>query len=124
MKYPDRVGALIHYGMYKLPEQTIKMANVGYKILDEFGATKMGCYFLGKLFGIKQEFENWETSPLLSSKVLEEFGYNLVIFPGSAIRVTVKALQKLFSILKIEGSTTGYLKEMVLFDELQKILSS
>lgn len=63
-------------------------------------------------------------SPLLSSKVLEEFGYNLVIFPGSAIRVTVKALQKLFSILKIEGSTTGYLKEMVLFDELQKILSS
>jgi len=67
LKYPDRVGALIHYGMYKLPEQAIKMANVGYKILDEFGATEMGCYFLVKLFGIKQEFENWETSIFLKN---------------------------------------------------------
>lgn len=59
-KYPERTGAIIHYGMYKLKDQAAKMARIGYKIIDEFGTGPMGCYFLVRLYGMPREFEAWE----------------------------------------------------------------
>ncbi len=60
-KYPERTATAIHYGMYKLKEQAAKMARIGYKIIDEFGTGRMGCYFLVRLYGIPALFEEWET---------------------------------------------------------------
>lgn len=59
-KYPERTGAIIHYGMYKMKDQAAKMARIGYKIIDEFGTERMGCYFLVRLYGIPREYEDWE----------------------------------------------------------------
>jgi pimeloyl-ACP methyl ester carboxylesterase len=59
-KYPERTGAIIHYGMYKMKDQAAKMARIGYKIIDEFGTGRMGCYFLVRLYGIPREYEDWE----------------------------------------------------------------
>jgi pimeloyl-ACP methyl ester carboxylesterase len=60
VKYPERTGAMIHYGMYKMKDQAAKMARIGYKIIDEFGTGRMGCYFLVRLYGIPREYEDWE----------------------------------------------------------------
>jgi len=59
VKYPERTGAIIHYGMYKMKDQAVKMARIGYKIIEEFGAGRMGCYFLVRLYGIPREYEDW-----------------------------------------------------------------
>jgi len=59
-KYPERTCAIVHYGMYKMKDQAGKMARIGYKIIDEFGTGRMGCYFLVRLYGIPSEYEQWE----------------------------------------------------------------
>jgi pimeloyl-ACP methyl ester carboxylesterase len=62
-KYPDRTGAVVHYGMHKLTDQSRKMSRIGSKIVDEFGVGNgsMGAYFLVRLFGMPPSFEEWET---------------------------------------------------------------
>jgi pimeloyl-ACP methyl ester carboxylesterase len=62
-KYPERTGAIIHYGMHKLTEQSLKMSRIGAKIVDEFGVGNgsMGAYFLVRLFGMPPAYEEWET---------------------------------------------------------------
>lgn len=61
-------------------------------------------------------------TPIISSKKLEEMGFNIVIYPGSAIRAAVKAVLSMLSILKTSGSTIDYINNMIKFDELQKLL--
>lgn len=63
-------------------------------------------------------------TPLLDPPTLEKFGFNLVIYPGSAIRVSVKAISSMLSVLKREGTTKDFLSNMVSFTELQKILGT
>jgi pimeloyl-ACP methyl ester carboxylesterase len=46
--------------MYKMKDQAAKMARIGYKIIEEFGTGRMGCYFLVRLYGIPYEYEDWE----------------------------------------------------------------
>jgi pimeloyl-ACP methyl ester carboxylesterase len=61
-KYPESTEAVAHYGMHKLTDQARKMARVGATICDEFGigGDSMGAYFLVRLYGIPQDFEEWE----------------------------------------------------------------
>ena len=63
-KYPDRTTSLAHYGMHKLTDQSRKMSRIGGAICDEFGVGNgsMGAYFLVRLYGIPNEFEEWETN--------------------------------------------------------------
>jgi len=35
-KYPERTGAIIHYGIYRFTDQYKKMSGIGAKIVDEF----------------------------------------------------------------------------------------
>ena len=60
-KYPERTGALVHYGIYKLTEQYRKMSNIGAAIIDEFGVGNgsMGAYFLSRMFGTPALCEDW-----------------------------------------------------------------
>ncbi|BDB99431.1 isocitrate lyase/PEP mutase family protein [Saccharolobus caldissimus] len=61
-------------------------------------------------------------TPLLSAKKLEEMGFSIVIYPGSAIRAAAKAVITMLSILKDTGSTKDFIENMVQFNDLQKFL--
>jgi pimeloyl-ACP methyl ester carboxylesterase len=63
-KYPERTAAIIHYGMYKLTDQSRKMVRIGCKILDEFGVGNgsLGAYYLVRLYGMEPSYEEWETN--------------------------------------------------------------
>ncbi len=62
-KYPERTGAIVHYGMMKLTDQSRKMSRIGAKIVDEFGVGDggLGAYFLVRLYGMPFSHEAWET---------------------------------------------------------------
>lgn len=61
-KYPEKTGAIIHYGQYKIGDQPRKMSRIGAKIIDEFGldSGSMGAYFLVRIFGMPALYEDWE----------------------------------------------------------------
>ena len=60
-KYPERTGAIVHYGIYKLTGQYRKMSRIGATIIDEFGVGNgsMGAYFLARMFGTPALCEDW-----------------------------------------------------------------
>jgi len=62
-KYPERTGAIIHYGMHKASAQFSKMSRIGATIVDEFGVGNgsMGAYYLVRLYGMPPAYEEWET---------------------------------------------------------------
>jgi pimeloyl-ACP methyl ester carboxylesterase len=62
-KYPERTGAIVHYGMHKASEQFSKMSRIGATIVDEFGVGNgsMGAYYLVRLYGMPPAYEEWET---------------------------------------------------------------
>ena len=63
-KYPERTGAIIHYGIYRFTDQYKKMSGIGAKIVDEFGVGNgsMGAYFLARMFGTPPLIEEWVTN--------------------------------------------------------------
>lgn len=61
-------------------------------------------------------------TPLLTADELQEIGYQIVIFPGASIRTIAKAVTELMQEIKKEGTTKHYLRNMVLFHDLNKIV--
>lgn len=61
-------------------------------------------------------------SPYLSSKDFEALGYRMVIFPMTAFRVMMKAVEDAFSEIRREGTQTGLLDRMQTRQELYKLL--
>lgn len=60
-------------------------------------------------------------TPLLSARELQDLGYRLVIYPGSAARAAAKAIQDLMASLKREGTTRKFLDRMVSFEGRNQI---
>jgi pimeloyl-ACP methyl ester carboxylesterase len=62
-KYPERTGAIVHYGMHKASAQFSKISRIGGKIVDEFGVGDggLGAYYLVRLYGMPSAYEEWET---------------------------------------------------------------
>ena len=60
-KYPQRTGAIVHYGIYKFTDQYRKMSKVGATIVNEFGIGNgsLGAYFLTRMFGTPAMIEDW-----------------------------------------------------------------
>jgi pimeloyl-ACP methyl ester carboxylesterase len=60
-KYPERTGAVVHYGIFKFTDQYRKMSKVGAKIVEEFGIGNggLGAYFLARMFGTPALCEDW-----------------------------------------------------------------
>ncbi|MGP6294329.1 methylisocitrate lyase [Caldiplasma sukawensis] len=52
-------------------------------------------------------------SPLLSVRELEDIGYNIVIFPLTAFRTALKAMELAYSQLKEKGTQAGFLNEIM-----------
>jgi len=63
-KYPERTGAIVHYGMHKHHGQFKKMSRIGAKIVNEFGVgnNSLGAYLLVRLYGMPESHEKWETN--------------------------------------------------------------
>jgi pimeloyl-ACP methyl ester carboxylesterase len=60
-RYPDRVNAIVHYGIYRMTDQYRRMSRVGETIIKEFGIGNggLGAYFLARMFGTPDECEKW-----------------------------------------------------------------
>ena len=63
-------------------------------------------------------------TPLTPARDLMEMGFSLVIYPGAPIRAALMGIQRMLGTLLREGSTAGYLENMVDFGSLQKILGT
>jgi methylisocitrate lyase len=61
-------------------------------------------------------------SPLLTFQQLADFGYRMVIFPQSALRVSMKASEKFFAALKKTGTQSDWLEKMQTRQELYDLL--
>ena len=61
-------------------------------------------------------------TPLLTDKELEKIGYQLVIFPTASTYTVTRAVTRLMENLKVTGTTTGMLPEMVDFTEFNELI--
>ncbi len=61
-------------------------------------------------------------SPLLDLAQLQEFGYRMVIYPQSALRVALKTAEQFFAALKSTGSQREWLERMQTRQELYRLL--
>jgi len=61
-------------------------------------------------------------TPLLTARELEELGFSLVIFPTASVYVTAAAVKKLMEELKREGTTKGFMDQMIPFEEFDNLI--
>ncbi len=63
-RYPGRVKALVHYGIYRMTDQYRKISRIGETIINEFGVgnRSMGAYYLARMFGTPDTCEQWVTN--------------------------------------------------------------
>jgi methylisocitrate lyase len=62
-------------------------------------------------------------SPLLDFRQLEEFGYRMVIYPQSALRVALKTTDEFLRDLKTKGTQRDWLEKMQTRKELYELLN-
>ena len=92
--FPEALQSEDEFGRYAEQVQVPLMAN-----MTEFGKT-----------------------PYLSAKQFSALGYRMVIFPMSAFRVTMHAVEELFECLKTQGSAEQMLPRMQTRQELYDLL--
>ena len=61
-------------------------------------------------------------TPLFDSGELQSMGFNLVIYPGAAIRTISHSLEILYKEIKEKGTTKNFLGNMLNFSQLQSLL--
>jgi methylisocitrate lyase len=61
-------------------------------------------------------------TPYLSVQEFERFGYNLVIFPMSAFRIMMKAVEEALKVLHQEGSQVSILERMTSREDLYRLI--
>lgn len=61
-------------------------------------------------------------TPLLNAKQLEDLGFKVVIFPSSALLAATKTIMDLLKILKTEGTTEKFLKDMLTLKEFHEFI--
>jgi pimeloyl-ACP methyl ester carboxylesterase len=81
-RLPERVKALVHYGIYRMTDQYRKISRIGEAIIDEFGIGNgsMGAYYLARMFGTPDTCEQW---------VASRFEENLVPDAWKAMHVAI-----------------------------------
>jgi methylisocitrate lyase len=62
-------------------------------------------------------------TPYYNAQQFEEFGYKMVIWPVSSLRVAAKAIEELYAVLAREGSAEGMLDRMQSRAELYQTIS-
>lgn len=61
-------------------------------------------------------------TPFLPVQELQDFGYDLVIFPTASTYLAAKALTRLMNVLKETGTTASLLGEMITFEEFNELI--
>jgi 2-methylisocitrate lyase-like PEP mutase family enzyme len=61
-------------------------------------------------------------TPLLSARELQEFGYRIVIYPNTALRVAMHAVQEALAVLKSEASSESLVPRMASWEERQRVV--
>ena len=61
-------------------------------------------------------------TPLYSKKRLEEFGYNIAIYPVSSLRIAMGAIENSFAVLKKEGSLESQIGNMQTRHRLYEVI--
>jgi methylisocitrate lyase len=61
-------------------------------------------------------------TPLLNAKQLEGLGFKVVIFPSSPLLAATKNIMDLLRVLKTEGTTEKFLKEMLTLKEFHEFI--
>lgn len=61
-------------------------------------------------------------SPMVDAAELHRFGYKIVIFPNTLLRVSLRAVQKALTVLKKEGSSQSLIPHLVTWEERQRIV--
>jgi methylisocitrate lyase len=61
-------------------------------------------------------------SPLFEFRELAEFGYRMVIYPQSALRVALKTTDEFLAALRLSGNQRGWLERMQTRKELYELL--
>ena len=61
-------------------------------------------------------------TPLFSAKEFEDLGYNMVIFPVTALRVMLKAVEEFYADLLATGTQKGWIDKMRTRQELYQTI--
>ncbi len=61
-------------------------------------------------------------TPLIPAARFEQLGYNMVIFPVTALRVTLKAIRSFYADLLEHGTQEGWMDRMSTRDELYQVI--
>ncbi len=61
-------------------------------------------------------------TPILPLNELDELGFDVVIYPTSALRLAVGVLQRMYSDLRRDGSTGAWVDQMISLDDLNDLL--
>ena len=61
-------------------------------------------------------------TPLISAKEFEELGYEMVIFPVTALRVMLKAVEEFYAELLLTGTQKGWIEKMRTRQELYETI--
>lgn len=61
-------------------------------------------------------------TPLTTAKALEKIGFNVVVYPGSALYAAAWAIQNVMKELKNNGTTKGYMDRMCHFHDFNKLM--
>lgn len=61
-------------------------------------------------------------TPSFTNEELEQFGYKIVIYPNTLLRVAIRAVQQALTVLKTDGSSQSLLPRMVGWEERQQIV--
>jgi carboxyvinyl-carboxyphosphonate phosphorylmutase len=61
-------------------------------------------------------------TPLTTAKALEKIGFNVVVYPGSAMYAAAWAIQNVMKELKNNGTTKGYMDRMYHFHDFNKLM--
>ena len=61
-------------------------------------------------------------TPMTTAKALEEIGFNVVVYPGSALYAAAWAIENVMKELKNNGTTKGYMDRMYHFHDFNKLM--
>jgi methylisocitrate lyase len=61
-------------------------------------------------------------TPLMHVKELESMGYNVVVYPGSALYAAAWAVRQVMEELISKGTTAGYMNKMFSFNEFNQMI--
>lgn len=61
-------------------------------------------------------------TPLLTTKELEELGFNIVVYPNASVYAVSWALRDLWTTLQNEGTTRNHMDKMINFDEFNELV--